>query len=109
MAATGIELMSTKLVVMSWANELTATRRPFTRTSVASEPRPRRLTPAAPLAVESWLLPRVENVPAPTNGCFSSSCCRFMYPDFAMSSCVKETTGDGFSKSDVLAIREPVT
>ena len=62
--------MSTKLVVMLSANELIATRRPFTSTSVASAPSPRRLTAAAPLAVESWLLPRVENVPLPTNGCF---------------------------------------
>ena len=67
-AATGIVLMSTKLVVMDSANELIATRRPLTSTSVASAPRPRRLTDAAPLAVESWLLPRVENVPLPTNG-----------------------------------------
>ena len=43
-------------------------------------PRPRKLTDAAPLAVESWLLLRVENV----------------------------TTGTGFSKSDERAMREPV-
>ena len=76
-AATGIVLMSTKLVVMDSANELIATRRPLTSTSVASAPRPRRLIEAAPLAVESWLLPRVENVPFPTNGLFRS-CCRLV-------------------------------
>ena len=68
--------MSTKSDVMLSAKALIATRRPFTSTSVASAPRPRRLTEAAPLAVESWSLPRVENVPLPAKGCFSSSCCR---------------------------------
>ena len=32
---------------------------------------------AAPFAVESWLLPRVEKAPLPLTGIFSSSCCRF--------------------------------
>ncbi len=77
-AATGIELMSTKLVVMFSANELIATRRPLTSTSVASAPRPRRLMEAAPFAVESWLLPRVENAPLPLAGIFSMSCCRLL-------------------------------
>jgi len=75
-AATGIVLTSTKLVVMLSAKALIATRRPFTSTSVASAPSPRRLIAEAPLAVESWLLPRVENVPLPAKGCFSINCCR---------------------------------
>jgi hypothetical protein len=78
MAETGMVLMSTKLVVMLSANALIATRRPLTSTSVASAPRPRRLIEAAPFAVESWLLPRVEKVPFPVNGCFSISCCRLV-------------------------------
>jgi hypothetical protein len=58
-AATGIELISTKFVVMFPANALIATRRPLTSTSVASAPSPLRLIEAALFAVESWLLPRV--------------------------------------------------
>ena len=44
---------------------------------VAEKAKLRRLIDAAPFAVESWLLPRVENAPLPFAGSFSSNCCRF--------------------------------
>ena len=74
MADTGIELISTNELVILSAKALIATRRPFIRTSVASGPIPLRDTAAAPLAVESWLLLRVEKVPAPVAGIRSSNC-----------------------------------
>ena len=74
MADTGIELISTNELVILSAKALIATRRPLISTSVASGPMPRSDTAAAPFAVESWLLLRVEKVPAPVAGMRSSSC-----------------------------------
>jgi hypothetical protein len=108
-AETGIALMSTKFVVMLSAKGLIATRRPLTSTRVASAPRPRRLIEAAPLAVESWLLPRVENAPLPFEGIFSMSCCRFANPDLSMASRSITSTGLALAKSDERAMRDPVT
>ena len=80
MADTGIALISTNELVMLSANALMATRRPLISTKVASGPIPLRDTEAAPFAVESWLLLRVEKVPAPVAGMRSSNCCKFSYP-----------------------------
>ena len=75
-AETGILLISTNELVIPSAKALIDTRRPLINTSVASAPKPRKLTAAEPLAVESWLLPRVEKVPLPATGILSRSCCK---------------------------------
>ena len=85
-ADTGMLLISTNEFEIPSAKALDPTRRPLISTKVASGPKPRKLIDAPPLAVESWLLPRVENAPEPFAGIRSSNCCRLSKPMLAISS-----------------------
>ncbi len=100
--------MSTNEFATPSAKEETATRRPLSKTSVESAPKPRKLIAAAPFAVVSWLLPWVEKVPTPAEGKRSKSCCRLLKPEASMLSLSITSTGEAPSIS-VREILEPVT
>ena len=83
-------------------------RRPLTRTRVREVPRLRRSTVATPtLAV--WKAELVRLIAGlPMVGLFSSTCCRLVAPDAAMSAADRTCSGDGESAFGE-RMREPVT